>query len=370
MHIIYISKIPVYPVNGGEQIRSHGLIQLLSEYSDNLSVIIPHDNSISDCTPENTKIYNYKFSHKHQIFPFYREKKIIKLISKINKNRNVDLAFIDYHFFGQYIGYFKQKGVKVIYGTHNSQANLVLHRKYGNVFGRLFNYGYFNLVRFHEKFYFNKADKLVVVSNQDKIYHSKFVDVHKITIIPNFLDKKKYNKFITKNKQNDLITFCANFLSFQNIEGFKWFIKNVWKKPINSSYRLLLVGRGSKKIISSKEFSHVSNIEATGEVESVCEYLAISKLSIVPLLHGSGSRLKCLESMALKTQLLTTTKGIEGILHDGKVLIADSDTEFIAKIESAMTSSVDMTDDAYEIFNNNYSKEACRSIVRDLINFN
>ena len=65
-------------------------------------------------------------------------------------------------------------------------------------------------------------------------------------------------------------------------------------------------------------------IRALGEVDDMKPYIGKARATVVPLLHGSGTRLKCIESMALKTQLISTNVGAEGIEHEGSIIIADN----------------------------------------------
>ena len=61
-------------------------------------------------------------------------------------------------------------------------------------------------------------------------------------------------------------------------------------------------------------------------------YIASAKATVVPLLHGSGTRLKCVESMALKTQIISTDLGAEGIEHEGSIITADDPYKFKSEI--------------------------------------
>jgi len=69
-------------------------------------------------------------------------------------------------------------------------------------------------------------------------------------------------------------------------------------------------------------------------VEDVRPYIARGWLSIVPLQTGGGTRLKILESMALRTPVVSTTKGAEGLdVQPGEhLLVADDPQEFTAAV--------------------------------------
>jgi len=71
-----------------------------------------------------------------------------------------------------------------------------------------------------------------------------------------------------------------------------------------------------------------------GEVPDAVEYLQNFSVVIVPLLSGSGMRLKIVESMALGKCVISTSIGAEGIdIQDNQnIVIANSPVEWIQKL--------------------------------------
>jgi glycosyltransferase involved in cell wall biosynthesis len=63
-------------------------------------------------------------------------------------------------------------------------------------------------------------------------------------------------------------------------------------------------------------------------------YVARSWLSIVPLRQGAGTRLKIVESLALGTPVVSTSKGAEGlaVTHGEDILVADDAESFAAAV--------------------------------------
>jgi glycosyltransferase involved in cell wall biosynthesis len=78
------------------------------------------------------------------------------------------------------------------------------------------------------------------------------------------------------------------------------------------------------------DLNRTSGIFFTGWLADIQSYVATSRVCVVPLLHGGGTRLKILEAMALGTPVVATRKGAEGLdLTDGEdILIADTAEEF------------------------------------------
>lgn len=319
MKILFFSEISTFPVTGGERIRSYGLLKALSELGHNIDAIISNSDKVD---LENVLIENIRFIEKpiHSLsilekitglHYFTKDRKVINIFNELTGQEKYDLAFLDYGFIGQYIQYFKTKGIPVIYGTHNAQSNLTLNESYNNIVLKLRKNQHAFLQKIHERYFFPFATTVIAVSENDKQFHSAFCDVNKVKMVRNFLDEKRYDLFYEKE---DYFIMSANFGAYMNFEGLNWFITHIWDRELDSNFKLLLVGKYSSDVLSritaAKEYSNIFGI---GRVDDINPYIGKAKAALVPLLHGSGTRLKCLEAMALKTPILSTPKGVEGI---------------------------------------------------------
>ncbi|MFC1510690.1 glycosyltransferase family 4 protein [Candidatus Omnitrophota bacterium] len=79
-------------------------------------------------------------------------------------------------------------------------------------------------------------------------------------------------------------------------------------------------------------------IELTGRVDDVRVYVAKSKVFVVPLRIGGGTRLKILESLSMKKPVVSTTIGAEGIdyTQDENIVLADIPEIFAEKVFSLL----------------------------------
>ncbi len=71
-------------------------------------------------------------------------------------------------------------------------------------------------------------------------------------------------------------------------------------------------------------------IEVSGEVKDAVRELARAQVAVVPLLAGSGTRLKILEAWAAGMPVVSTTVGAEGLpaLDGEQILLADEPAAF------------------------------------------
>jgi polysaccharide biosynthesis protein PslH len=362
-YVLFFTEIDTFPVNGGEKIRSYGLIKLLSEYGFN--VIVTTGNYSNNNTPvpkiQNVTISRFNFlsiKSNNRFYNFFKifkkEKIILNYFENILAKYEIKIVFLDYFYNGQYISYFQKKNIKVIYGTHNVQSRLILQRPHNGLKTKIAIHLEYYIHRLHEKLYFKKADALIAVSDLDKKDYDKYTKPEKVFVIPNFLVDEDYS-IQDKSPQNNLI-MTANFYAYQNFAGLEWFVKKVWTPEIYKLTKLVIIGWGSIKFLNElKNENDTTNIEAIGEVEDMKPYILNAKAAIVPLLHGSGSRLKCLEAMALKTPLISTSKGLEGIDHKGNCHIADNEVDFRNSILEILNSDNDKSELAYLIYKERYS---------------
>jgi glycosyltransferase involved in cell wall biosynthesis len=81
------------------------------------------------------------------------------------------------------------------------------------------------------------------------------------------------------------------------------------------------------------------NVVVEGEVMDAMEFMNSKAIMIVPLLSGSGMRVKIIEGMAMRKCVIATTIAAEGIecQHGRDILIADTADEFYRSILQCIT---------------------------------
>ena len=106
-------------------------------------------------------------------------------------------------------------------------------------------------------------------------------------------------------------------------------MENVWSDSLANRTKFVIAGLGSREVYENFCGKYdMKNIESLGKQDDLKDLIRRARLAVVPLINGSGTRLKCLEGMALRTQVLSTGRGAEGIEHKGSILIADKPDEF------------------------------------------
>jgi len=120
-----------------------------------------------------------------------------------------------------------------------------------------------------------------------------------------------------------------------NLQGLRWFLRQVFPHVVEClpDCRLYVVG-GAPPAEVVLEGLRDRRIAVTGHVPEVEPYVARASLLAVPLLSGSGMRVKILEAFARGLPVVTTTLGYEGIeaTPGEHLLVADDPAAFAAAV--------------------------------------
>ncbi len=120
-----------------------------------------------------------------------------------------------------------------------------------------------------------------------------------------------------------------------NEEGIRWFIDEVLPKTVEKVPMFVyhLAGRNMPEWLTTL---NNPNVDVIGEVPDAKAFVAENDVAIVPLLAGSGIRIKIIESMAMGKTVITTRVGAEGILYDEEVniIIAENKAKMVEAIRS------------------------------------
>lgn len=132
---------------------------------------------------------------------------------------------------------------------------------------------------------------------------------------------------------NNKLVFIGAGGHSPNVEGLEWFLKNVWKFILLKypNTKLNVIGNWSQSQI--EKYKNISNLYFLGFVDDLGKELD-GAISIVPIISGSGIRIKILDSVNYGTPFISTTIGaLDMGFEDGRdCYIADSPTEFSNKL--------------------------------------
>lgn len=194
-----------------------------------------------------------------------------------------------------------------------------------------------------------------VVSAPEKALLQQLAPQATIEIIPNGLKLAQYQA-ITPPRQANTLIFTGSLTFNPNFEAMNWFISQVYPliQAKVGEVRLIITGNPGLRRLPP-----AGNITLTGHVEDVRPLLASATVSLAPILQGGGTRLKILEAMALRTPVVATTKGAEGleVTNGHHLLLADTPQDFANAVLSLLESpgrSHQLSQNSYELLQSHY----------------
>lgn len=162
---------------------------------------------------------------------------------------------------------------------------------------------------------------------------------------------------------NGRLTFIGGFTHIPNQEGMEWFLEEVLPHVNTSQVAALeVIGKGWPQSYNDRH----PKLHFLGFVEDLYQIVHNSIL-IVPLLSGSGMRMKILDAAAVGAPFVTTSVGAEGLRFqpDESCLVGNSPMEFAQAINRLVADDIlkkTLADNAQDIFKKHYSIEALSKI--------
>jgi glycosyltransferase involved in cell wall biosynthesis len=122
-----------------------------------------------------------------------------------------------------------------------------------------------------------------------------------------------------------------------NQEGLFFFLEKVWPglHKNNPGLKFYIAGRNAPEKIRKIE---KENVIFLGEVDDAYQFMNSKAIMVVPLLSGSGMRIKIIEGMALGKTIVSTSLGAEGISfkHGKNIIIADEPENIASEIQDLL----------------------------------
>lgn len=233
--------------------------------------------------------------------------------------RRYDLAVLEHFWVAPYVDLIRGYAERVWCDLHNIESRFFRTMAAASGPGAAWAHGRF--ARLSEKLeaeLLPKFDGCLVCSEDD----ARLVPDARVVVYPNTIGW--YER--TEAEKSQALVFSGNMEYQPNQQAVRWFHGSIWPK-LRSRFpelRWRLVGMNPEAVRSVVRGD--SRIEMTGAVEDAMREIRQAQLAVVPLLAGSGTRIKILEAWAAGTAVVSTTLGAEGL--PGCLRIADSAEQF------------------------------------------
>ncbi len=334
LSILYIApEIPDSTKSSGEK-RATALLQLLGEKNEVVFLSIKKINSDKSIVNNGVKDYFdltqlTEVKRKYHridfiVYSFYYTYDLAKQVRKLYPQTRSIIDTVDVHWVRE------GNSIEVWDGINETQ---------------------FLANKAQEKSVYEKADKIWVVSDEDKISLLQEVPKKQIDIIPN-IHQLCENSSPTRSNRN--IVFIGGYNHYPNISAVKVLALQIFPKirEVIKDARLLIVGSNAPLEVA-KLSEHVG-VEFLGYVEDLQPIYANAKMTIVPLLAGAGMKGKITEAIKYRIPVITNSIGNQGIhlVHEESGLITedvDEMAQYAIKIIEGKYDINDMTNNAYDL---------------------
>ena len=262
---------------------------------------------------------------------FHSDEKKNWVMHYINMN-NIDIVCIEYPYMAELIDIDKlqRNGVKVVYLAHNIESVLLkeLYSQYSFAIKTILDFDVRRLESYEKKI-ITQVDLVLAISKLDEEYIRNKLEVPRVAYSPVLMPDiaKRWNGAV----QADYIVFNGSMSFYPNYHGMKWLLEDVYEKFAENMAELTIKITGNIPPHIASEFKKYKKVEFTGMLssEELSTTLQNAKFAIIPIVKGSGTKMKILELMAYGIPIITTSQGVQGF--DGEeqpLLVADCPGEF------------------------------------------
>ncbi len=358
--LILTNRVP-FPPNSGYPIVVYntikGLLKLdveISLFSLNASKHKVDVDDIYDPIFEQIKFHSYAidtevniwgaffniFSNQSYNVSRFYDDDAARLLENILRENEFDIIQFEGLFVVPYLDLVKENSkAKLIYRAHNiefdvwerlaAREQFTPRRKYLEFLSRR--------LKIYEKEQINRFHQVFAISHHDRQSILQFGCQTRLDVFPVAVDFTNYQVDLSKTSFPTL--FHLGAMDWRpNKEGLEWFLDEIWPdiEKLSSELRFYIAGKNMQK----QFFDYDSeNLIVEGEVFDAVEFMNSKAIMIVPLLSGSGMRVKIIEGMAMQKCIIATSMAAEGINceHGKDILIANTPDEFYRSILQCIT---------------------------------
>ncbi len=292
----------------------------------------------------------------------YESQEFAKKLASILKDETFDIVHVESIFLTPYLPLVrKYSKAKVVLRSHNVEHLIWqrIARCTKNVFKKWYLKRLSLALRVYEMENIGKYDGIACITQKDADYfkangcRKPIISIPFGIISPDTMD--------TVDEEPYSLFHIGSMDWMPNLEAVNWFLEEVWNKIHTEipQVRLYLAGR---KMPESLLNANYPNVSIVGEVPDSMYFIESKKINIVPLLSGSGIRVKIIEAMSVGKTVISTTIGAEGIdyTNEENILIADTPDEFVKQIKRCVEDNEfcsQIGKNAYDLVATHYNNE-------------
>ncbi len=362
MKILQLCHKPPFPLVDGGCVAIHNVTDMLLNSGQEVKVValetpkhpvnmsaFPKDylqrtrfeSVFVDTTPRLKDALKSLCTHtSYHINRFY-SKQMVSLLTQILKRETFDIVHVESIYMMAYIPVIrKYSKAKVVMRMHNIEHEIWerLAQNERNLLRKWLYRTNAHQLEKVERRILQLVDGYLTISTPDYQFFQALSPETKGEVLTFGIDMDKYedeDDYIPSDEPSIFHLGSMNWAP--NVEGIEWFLDEVWPVILKEQPELTFTIAGHH-IPESFYQRHDQNVILAGSVPDANEFMLQHDIMVVPLLAGSGIRVKIIEGMALGKVVITTSVGAQGLeVENGKHLfIANTPEEFAAAIHKCV----------------------------------
>lgn len=238
---------------------------------------------------------------------------ISKRIKSLVGDKQYDIILISYSTWGSLISELNSSNAYKIIDTHDFMTLQRIREKSGLYIGSAFK---------EEMDILSLYDEIWTYSVEERYIYEQFTN-KKVTLLP--VSSNNSGILTLESKFIDILYVASD--NIHNTESMKWFVESVL--PLIPKYKVHVIGRISEKIPDHPQLIKY------GIVEDLGMFYAGAKITICPMLSGTGIKIKVLESLSHGLPIVTNRRGVDGLINkiNNGCLVADNEVQFAHEIK-------------------------------------
>jgi polysaccharide biosynthesis protein PslH len=370
---LFLSPEAIYPKIGGGATRSASIFEYLAARHE-VDVITFHEHAIAGARdvlvlelPRHSKSTAARAGRNLWRFAMGRPPLLDRYsgfdarISAWLNHRRYEVAVVEHFWCAPYASALRPHAERLVLDLHNIESRLqattataspwpasTLFRGFAAAYERL------------EQKWLPRYDDVLVASGVD----ASRVPADRVAVYPNTVPYRDAPDV----PREHAIVFTGNLEYDPNVSAVQWFAREVWPfiRREEPGLEWRLVGKNAHAIESYVR--GMEGVRIVGEVEDAVLEIARTKVAVVPLLAGSGTRFKILEAWAAATPVVSTSIGAEGLgaVDMKHLVIAEGAKQFAEAVVRTVRQPHRLGRNGRNLYLDRYTTEAGWKLLADL----
>jgi len=202
---------------------------------------------------------------------------------------------------------------------------------------RLLNRDYLTKTARLERRAYQRLSGQIVCGPEERLFLRKHLaNDTKIEVLPSGYNQRDFDctEWPRRPTAKPTLLFCGALDHPSNRDALGFYLRDIHPRVLSAfpEANLMIIGRNAPPEV--RKAAAQKGVQFLGEVPDIRPHYQSAWLQVLPRRIGGGARMKVVESLAMKTPVVTTSHGVRGFsfVHDREVLLADRPEAFAREI--------------------------------------